>query len=76
MRPPEGKDYWPTGFSHELVPFERIVAADHFADEKGNVVPATFYGMSADDPLENARDRDLRGRGIMGAAHVHALARL
>ncbi len=52
MRSPEGKDYWSTGFFHEVVPFERIVATDHFADEKGNVVPATFYGMSPDIPVE------------------------
>jgi len=52
MRSPEGKDYWSTGFFHEIVPFERIVATDHFADEKGNVVPATSYGMSPDYPVE------------------------
>jgi uncharacterized protein YndB with AHSA1/START domain len=52
MRSPEGKDYWSTGFFHEIVPFERIVATDHFADEQGTVVPATFYGMSADYPVE------------------------
>ena len=52
MRSPEGKDYWSTGFFHEVVPLERIVATDSFADEKGNVVPATAYGMSAAFPLE------------------------
>ena len=31
---------------------ERIVCTDSFADEGGNVVPATYYGMSADIPLE------------------------
>lgn len=52
MRSPEGKDYWNTGVYREIVPLERIVCTDSFADEEGNVVPATYYGMSADFPLE------------------------
>ena len=36
----------------KLFQLERIVYTDSFADEKGNVVPATHYGMSADFPLE------------------------
>jgi uncharacterized protein YndB with AHSA1/START domain len=52
MRSPEGKDYWSTGIYHEITPQERIVFTNSFADEKGNVVPATQYGMSADFPLE------------------------
>ncbi len=52
MRSPEGKDYWVTGVYREIVKPERIVCTDCFSDEKGNVVPATHYGMSADFPLE------------------------
>jgi uncharacterized protein YndB with AHSA1/START domain len=52
MRSPEGKDYWSTGVYREIVPFERIVSTDSFADEKGNVVPATYYGLSTDFPPE------------------------
>jgi uncharacterized protein YndB with AHSA1/START domain len=52
MRPPEGKDYWSTGVYREIVPLRRIVCTDSFADEEGNIVPATHYGMSADFPLE------------------------
>lgn len=52
MRSPDGKDYWSTGVYREIVPFERIVCTDSFADEEGNVVPATHYGMSPDFPLE------------------------
>ena len=52
MRSPERKDYWGTGVFREIVPLERIVFTDSFGDEKGNVVPATYYGMSADFPLE------------------------
>ena len=52
MRSPDGKDYWSTGVYREIVPLERIVLTDSFADEKGNVVPASHYGMEGDWPLE------------------------
>ncbi|HEY7570108.1 MAG TPA: SRPBCC domain-containing protein [Nitrososphaeraceae archaeon] len=52
MRSPEGKDYWNTGVYQEIIPQARIVFSNSFADEKGNVVQATKYGMSADFPLE------------------------
>ncbi len=52
MRSPERKDYWSTGVYREIVPHERIVSTDSFADKEGNVVPATHYGMSPDFPLE------------------------
>ena len=52
MRSPEGRDYWGTGVYREIVPLERIVSTDSFADEKGNVVSATYYDMSPDYPLE------------------------
>ncbi len=52
MRSPEGEDYWSTGMYREIVPPERIVATDSFADEKGNIVPASQYGMSGDWPME------------------------
>ena len=52
MRSPEGQDYWSTGVYKEIVPMERIVYTDSFADAEGNVVPATHYGMSPDFPLE------------------------
>jgi len=45
MRGPDGKDYWSTGVYREIVPMERIVVTDSFADEKGNVVPSTHYGV-------------------------------
>jgi uncharacterized protein YndB with AHSA1/START domain len=52
MRSPEGKDYWGTGVYRDIVPVERIVFTDSFADEKGNVVPASHYGMQGEWPLE------------------------
>ena len=52
MRSPEGKEYWGTGVLREIVPMERLVFTDSFADEQGNVVPGTYYGMSPDFPVE------------------------
>jgi uncharacterized protein YndB with AHSA1/START domain len=51
MRGPDGQEYWSTGVYREIVPMERIVVTDSFADEKGNVVPASHYGMT-DFPME------------------------
>ena len=52
MRSPDGKDYWSTGVYREIVPMERLVFTDSFADENGNVIPATHYGFGSDFPLE------------------------
>lgn len=52
MRGPDGRDYWSTGVYREIVPPERIAFTDSFADEKGNIVPASHYGMPGDWPLE------------------------
>ncbi len=52
MRSPLGRDYWSTGVFREIVPPERIVATDSFADAQGRVVPAAYYGMSPAFPLE------------------------
>jgi len=51
MQSPEGRDYWRTGVYREIVPPKRIVCTDSFSDEKGNVAPASHYGMGADWPL-------------------------
>ena len=52
MRSPEGQNYWSTGVYGEIVKPERLVCTDSFADEEGNVVPATHYGMGSDIPVE------------------------
>jgi uncharacterized protein YndB with AHSA1/START domain len=52
MESPEGQVYWSTGTFHEMVPPERLVVTDSFADEQGNVVPPSHYGMSGDHPAE------------------------
>ena len=52
MRSPEGKDFWATGVYRQIVPMEKFVTTDSFADEHGNVVDATHYGMTTEMPLE------------------------
>lgn len=52
MRSPQGQHFWSTGVYREIVPMERFVCTDSFADEEGNVVPASFYGLPGDFPLE------------------------
>lgn len=52
MRSPEGQDFWSTGTILEIVPREKIVITDSFSDEKGNIVPASHYGMQGGWPLE------------------------
>jgi uncharacterized protein YndB with AHSA1/START domain len=52
MRSPEGQDYWSTGVYREVVPLDRIICTDSFADEKGNPVPASHYGMGGDWPSQ------------------------
>jgi len=51
MNAPEGKTYWGTGTYTEVTPMDRIAYTDSFADENGNVVPASHYGMP-EMPLE------------------------
>lgn len=73
MRSPEGKDYWATGVFREIVEPERIVCTDCFSDEKGNVVPATRYGMSAEFPLEmlvTVTFEDLGGKTRLTLRHL------
>jgi uncharacterized protein YndB with AHSA1/START domain len=52
MRSPDGMDSWSTGVYKEIIPLKKILATNSFADEKGNVVPASYYGMKGDFPLE------------------------
>jgi uncharacterized protein YndB with AHSA1/START domain len=52
MRSPKGREYWSTGVFREIIPMERLVFTDCFADDTGKVVPASYYGMSSDFPLE------------------------
>jgi uncharacterized protein YndB with AHSA1/START domain len=73
MRSPEGKDYWNTGIYREIVEPDRLVCTDSFADEQGNVVPASHYGMPGDWPLEmlaTVTFEEYEGKTKMTLRHV------
>lgn len=85
MRSPDGKDFWSAGVYREFAPPERIVAIDSFADEEGNIVPASHYGLSKEWPLEaevttTFEDVDgrtkltIRQKGVPGADLDNAVA--
>ncbi|MTK63128.1 MAG: SRPBCC domain-containing protein [Methanobacterium sp.] len=52
MRSDDGNEVWSTGVYREVVPLEKLVSTDSFADNEGNVVPASHYGMTEDWPME------------------------
>lgn len=52
MRSPEGVETWGTGTYTEVREPMRLVMNDYFADAMGNVVPASYYNMPGDFPLE------------------------
>lgn len=52
MRGPDGKDIWSTGIYKEIIEPNRLVMTDSFADEHGNIVPASYYGMGDNLPME------------------------
>lgn len=52
MRSPEGKDIWTAGVYREVLVPGWLVYTDSFVDTERNVVPASYYGMSFDWPLE------------------------
>ena len=52
MRGPDGKEYWSTGVVKELIPERKLVITDNFSDEKGNIKPASDYGMPGNWPKE------------------------
>lgn len=73
MRSPEGQDFRSVGTYKEIVRPEHIVITDSFADEHGNIVPASHYGMTSDYPLEllvNITFEQQDGKTIMTVEHI------
>jgi len=77
MRGPDGKEYWSTGIVKELIPERKLVVTDSFSDDKGNIKPASEYGMPGDWPKEllitvyleeadGATKMKLKHQGILG----------
>lgn len=73
MRSPDGQDFWSTGVYREIVPYEKLVWTDSFADAEGNVVPGSYYDMGDDFPEEmlvTITFEDLGGRTRLTLRHV------
>ena len=49
---PDRKEIWSTGTYKEIIPKKKIVYTDSFADDQGNIVPASYYNMPGDWDLE------------------------
>jgi len=76
MRGPDGKEYWDTGTYEEISKPSRIVYTDSWADEHGNVVPASYYGMDSDLPMEMAVEvtlEDIEGKTKLTLEHCGLL---
>jgi uncharacterized protein YndB with AHSA1/START domain len=71
MRGPDGKDIYSKDTYLELVPNERIVLRDHFADEKGNVVQPSHYGMNnwPDETTISLTFSEENGKTKLGVRH-------
>jgi uncharacterized protein YndB with AHSA1/START domain len=50
MRSADGKEFWSTGVIEEFIPQKKLVVTDSFSDAKGNIIPASEYGMPGDWP--------------------------
>jgi uncharacterized protein YndB with AHSA1/START domain len=73
MRSPEGAEYWGKGVYQEIVPPERLVYLDTFADEDGNPVKPEQYGLSPDYPPQTFVTitlADQNGRTLLTLRHA------
>lgn len=52
MKSSDGKEFWSTGTFKEIIPMKKIVYTDSFSDSKGNIIPASDYGMPGEWPNE------------------------
>jgi uncharacterized protein YndB with AHSA1/START domain len=67
----DGTEIWSTGQYKEIIPQQKIVYTDSFADSKGNVVDAGYYKMPA-MPVETQVTvtlQDIAGRTMMTLQH-------
>ena len=73
MRSSEGQEFWGTGIYKEIVPCEKIVCTDNFADEDGNTVQASALGMPGEWPdslLVTVTFEDIDGKTKMTLKHL------
>lgn len=60
MKDSAGNVVWSTGRYQEIIPRQRIVVTDSFADEDGNIIDASEAGMAGEWPRECLLTIDLR----------------
>lgn len=53
MRGPDGAEFWSGGTYKEIVPFEKLVCVDGFANENGDRIDPTAYGFDPVFPKDN-----------------------
>jgi len=73
MQAPDGQQLWSTGIYEEIVPPAWLVYTDSFADEMGNAVPASYYGMGNEIPFTMTITiifEELGGKTKMTLRHV------
>ena len=71
MMDEKGVKIWSTGIYTEIIPKEKIVFTDCFADENGNIVSSEHYGMTG-IPLEmkvTVLLKEINGRTEMTIIH-------
>lgn len=59
----EPADFWSTGEYREIVPMEKLVCTDNFADKDGNKISAAQYGLPSDWPNESLMTVTLKDLG-------------
>jgi uncharacterized protein YndB with AHSA1/START domain len=67
-----GRDVYSTGIFKKIDPYKEILYTDSFSDVKGNVVPASYYGIPDEIPLVltvTLRFEDLAGKTRMTLTH-------
>jgi uncharacterized protein YndB with AHSA1/START domain len=73
MKGPDGKEIWSTGTYKEIVPREKIVLTDSFADSEGKIVPASYYNMPGDwarELIVSITFEELNGKTNMVLRHA------
>lgn len=70
MRSPDGHNLWGKGIYKEIGP-DRIVFADFFSDQEGNLVPPARYGMGPDWPSQTIVSVRFAGNGKVTKLRLH-----
>ncbi len=70
---PDGRNSYNTGKYLDVIPHEKIVFTNCFSDEHGNIVPASYHGLSGNFAMEMViavTFKELDGKTEMTLRHV------